>query len=191
MISRNGPTNRGSTKPGANLKLTSKERLNKHKDPPGLGRPRGMHPMWNPHKSMRRFLLRCSSTTPWCWQISKRQHNPTEHRLRCWPEQSRSYQLKSPLSPQIYQRCHLRTLVSKDPDIVQTMQVPQPIMDIVRPIYVPQPITICPVTTISIQGVGKSSTPTGIVHLAGLRSRKPILPQRVPYCLMITKNWRH
>ena len=101
MLSRNVHANRVSTKPGAILKLTSQESLNKQKDPPWLWRPRGMRSMWNPHKPTRSCLMRCSRTTPWSWKILQRKHNPIEHRLRCWPKQLRSYQLNSPPSPQI------------------------------------------------------------------------------------------
>ena len=64
MIVGNVPANRGSTKPGAISKLTSKERLRKHEDHPGIRRPRDMQPMCNPHKPTRNCLPRCSGTTP-------------------------------------------------------------------------------------------------------------------------------
>ena len=43
---------------------------------------------------------------------------------------------------------------------------------------------------ISIQGASKSSTPTVIVHLTGLGSRKPILLRRAPDQLTTTTNWQ-
>ena len=65
MIFGNSPENRGLRRPGATSKLTSLERLKKHKYHPGLQIPRGMQPMCNPHKPMRRCSPRCSRTTPW------------------------------------------------------------------------------------------------------------------------------
>ena len=74
MISGNGPANRVPTQPGAILKITFQDSLNKHKDPLGLRRPRGMQPMCNPHKPTQHCLLICSGTTPWHWKIMQRRH---------------------------------------------------------------------------------------------------------------------
>ena len=54
MIFGNGSANRDSKKPGAISKITLQEHLRKHKYRPGLKRPRGIHPMCNPHNPKRR-----------------------------------------------------------------------------------------------------------------------------------------
>ena len=113
MISRNGPKKQGSRRPGATWELTLQEHLWTSKDHSGPRIPRGMQQMCNPHKPMRQCSPIRSRTTPWRWQISQRQQNPTEHWLRCWWIQSRIYQPNSLLSPQIWKRHNPRTPVKK------------------------------------------------------------------------------
>ena len=62
--------------------------------------------------------------------------------------------------------------------------------DIIWLMQVPQLITLRSVTEILMRRAEKSLTPTGIVHLTGLRSRKPILPQLAATSLMDIKNCR-